>query len=127
MEVWELGSGALLQKIQAHDGEIWAMDLRANGRGLATGGGDKQLKCWDFELLIPKEAKTVGGVAAPSVKRLSLVHTRTLKLTEVVMSLKHSPDGKYLAAGLLDSTVKVFFEDSLKFFLSLYGHKLPVL
>ena len=27
---------------------------------------------------------------------------------------------------MLDSTVKVFFVDSLKFFLSLYGHKLPV-
>ena len=28
---------------------------------------------------------------------------------------------------LLDSTMKVFFADSLKFWLSLYGHKLPVL
>ncbi len=28
---------------------------------------------------------------------------------------------------LLDCTVKVFFVDSLKFWLSLYGHKLPVL
>jgi U3 small nucleolar RNA-associated protein 12 len=32
-----------------------------------------------------------------------------------------------LCVGLLDSTIKVFFEDSLKFFLSLYGHSLPVL
>lgn len=28
---------------------------------------------------------------------------------------------------LLDNTVKVFFADTLKFFLSLYGHKLPVM
>ena len=28
---------------------------------------------------------------------------------------------------LLDSTIKLFFTDTLKFFLSLYGHKLPVL
>jgi hypothetical protein len=34
--------------------------------------------------------------------------------------------GKLLAVALLDCTVKVFFLDSLKFFLSLYGHKLPV-
>ena len=27
----------------------------------------------------------------------------------------------------MDSTIKVFFVDTLKFFLSLYGHKLPVL
>lgn len=26
----------------------------------------------------------------------------------------------------LDSTVRVFFKDTLKFFLQLYGHKLPV-
>ena len=31
------------------------------------------------------------------------------------------------AVALLDSTVKVFHDDSLKFFLSLYGHKLPVM
>ena len=35
--------------------------------------------------------------------------------------------GKLLSAALLDSTIKIFFLDSLKFFLSLYGHKLPVL
>ena len=35
--------------------------------------------------------------------------------------------GKYLAVGLLDSTIKVFHADSLLFFLSLYGHRLPVL
>lgn len=32
-----------------------------------------------------------------------------------------------IAAGLLDCTIKVLYDDSLKFFLSLYGHKLPVL
>ena len=32
-----------------------------------------------------------------------------------------------LAISLLDATVKVFYIDTLKFFLSLYGHKLPVL
>jgi WD40 repeat protein len=35
--------------------------------------------------------------------------------------------GKFLAVALLDSTIKIFFADTLKFFLSLYGHKLPVL
>ncbi len=41
----------------------------------------------------------------------------------------HTPalHSQYIAVGLLDSTVKVFFDDSLKFFLSLYGHKLPIM
>lgn len=31
------------------------------------------------------------------------------------------------SVAILDSTVKIFYDDSLKFFLSLYGHKLPVM
>ena len=43
-------------------------------------------------------------------------------------SLLFAPQDKLLVAvGLLDCTVKIFFDDTLKFFLSLYGHKLPVL
>ena len=48
-------------------------------------------------------------------------------MTDDVLCVRVSPNGKLLAAALLDSTVRVFFLDSLKFFLSLYGHKLPVL
>ena len=62
-----------------------------------------------------------------STSLLTLVHTRTLKMTDDVLSVRYSPNGKLLAVALLDSTVKVFYQDTLKFFLSLYGHKLPVL
>lgn len=60
-------------------------------------------------------------------KTLSMTHVKTLKMTDDVLAVKYSPDGRFLAVSLLDSTVKVFHADSLKFFLSLYGHKLPVL
>ena len=38
-----------------------------------------------------------------------------------------SQDKLLVAVGLIDCTVKIFFDDTLKFFLSLYGHKLPVM
>lgn len=60
-------------------------------------------------------------------KRLTLAHTRTLQMSEDVLCVKLSQDSRFLAVSLLDNTVKVFFADTLKFFLSLYGHKLPVL
>ena len=44
-------------------------------------------------------------------------------MTDDVLSVRYSPNGKLLAVALLDSTVKVFYQDTLKFFLSLYGHK----
>ncbi len=62
-----------------------------------------------------------------ATKRITLAHTKTLKMTDDVLCIRISPDGRLLAVALLDTTVKVFYTDSLKFFLSLYGHKLPVL
>ena len=58
-------------------------------------------------------------------KQLSVIHKRTLKLEEDALCVRLSQDGRLIAVSLLDSTVKVFFVDTLKFFLSLYGHKLP--
>ena len=55
-----------------------------------------------------------------------MTHTRTLKMTDDVLAVKYSPNGRFVAVSLLDSTVKVFYADSLKFFLSLYGHKVGV-
>ena len=46
--------------------------------------------------------------------RLTLTHTHTLKLAEDVLGVCHSPNGRLLAVALLDSTIKVFFRDTLK-------------
>ena len=48
-------------------------------------------------------------------------------MTDDVLSVRYSPNSKLLAVALLDSTIKVFYQDSLKFFLSLYGHKVSLL
>lgn len=53
--------------------------------------------------------------------------SRVLKVIDDILSVRFSPDGKYIAVALLNSTVKVFFTDTLKHHLNLYGHKLPVL
>jgi len=44
-------------------------------------------------------------------------------VADEVLAVRYSPDEKFLAVALLDSTVKVFYQNTLKFFLSLYGHK----
>ena len=70
-------------------------------------GGDQTVKFWQFELIVDEKSES-------KVKVLSLVHNRTLKLEEVVICVKLSPNGKFVAVALLDSTVKIFFVDSFK-------------
>ncbi|CAN9498465.1 unnamed protein product [Ophioblennius macclurei] len=118
LQIFELASGSLLETVDAHNGALWSLSLAPDQRGIVTGSADKTVKFWDFELIKDKES---------SQKRLTVKHTRTLQLEEDVLCVKFSPDHRLLAVSLLDCTVKVFYTDTLKFFLSLYGHKLPVL
>lgn len=117
LQIFELASAdASVSEENAHSGSIWTLDVRPDGRGFASGGADNLVKFWDFEL---------------RERQLGIVHTRTLKMTDDVLSLRFSRGGAahklLLAVATLDGTIKVFHDDTLKFFLSLYGHKLPVL
>ncbi|KAJ8983271.1 hypothetical protein NQ317_007171 [Molorchus minor] len=116
----DIAAGDILEEIPAHTNELWSICLQPDMRGCVTGGGDKTVKFWQFELVVDEKSESKAKV-------LSLLHTRTLKLEDTVLCVRVSANGKFIAVALLDSTVKIFFVDTFKFYLSLYGHKLPVL
>ncbi|NWU96663.1 WDR3 protein, partial [Upupa epops] len=118
LQLYDLASGSRIETVDAHDGAVWSIALSPDQRGFVTGGADKCVKFWEFDLV-----KDEGSVQ----KRLSMKHVRILQLDEDVLCVRYSPSQKLLAVSLLDCTVKIFYVDTLKFFLSLYGHKLPVL
>ncbi|NXC90986.1 WDR3 protein, partial [Cercotrichas coryphoeus] len=118
LQLYDLASGSLIETLDAHDGAVWSIALSPDQHGFVTGGADKCVKFWEFELV--KDKSSVQ-------KRLSMKHVRILQMDEDVLCVRYSPNHKLLAVSLLDCTVKVFYVDTLKFFLSLYGHKLPVL
>ena len=119
----DVASAEVTEAVEAHGAgkEVWGLSATHDGKGFASASADQTVKFWDFELLAAG-----GGGDANAPKRLSAVHRRTLKLEEDALAVNLSADGRLVAVALLDSTVKVFFADTLKFFLSLYGHKLPV-
>ncbi|XP_062450929.1 WD repeat-containing protein 3 isoform X2 [Rhea pennata] len=118
LQLYDLASGSLMETLAAHDKAVWSIALSPDQRGFVTGGADKCVKFWEFELV--KDESSIQ-------KRLSIKQVRILQLDEDVLCVRYSPNQKLLAVSLLDCTVKIFYTDTLKFFLSLYGHKLPVL
>lgn len=76
-------------------------------KGIASGGLDKTVKFWNFELIDDTTKET-------KCKVLSLIHSNTLNLEEGVLCVKITPNNKYIAVSLLDSTVKIFYFDTLK-------------
>lgn len=118
LEVFSLGSGdAVLSMEDAHQGSIWSLTLDdniANATTLVSGGADGKIKFWDF-----------SKVAEDGSLRL----VRTLEVSEEVLCVRISRGGgfSYLVASLMDGTVRAFHLDTLKPYLSFYGHKMPVM
>ncbi|KAF9247204.1 WD-repeat-containing protein [Melanogaster broomeanus] len=119
--IYDLASSSLVETVKAHSATVWSLHIRPDQQVLVSGSADKEVKFWEFERGAAPEDDSQPK------KSLTLVHMRTLKMSDDVLSVRYSPNGKLLAVSLLDSTVKIFYQDTLKFFVSLYGHKLPVL
>ncbi|XP_057721128.1 uncharacterized protein LOC130935409 [Arachis stenosperma] len=118
IEIIDIGSGTRLEAVEAHGASVRSIALLPDKNGFVTGSADHDVKFWEYQL------KQSPGQAT---KQLSVSNVSTMKMNDDVLVVAISPDSKYIAVALLDSTVKVHFADTFKFFLSLYGHKLPVL
>lgn len=138
--LYDINTGDIIQDVVGHDGSIWSLDIRPDHKGIMTGGADHNVKFWNISFFINilllfslifffyfDLVQTEGSLK----KQINIVHTRTLEMSHDVLCVKysHHTNSKELLilVSLLDNTVKVFYDDSLKFVISLYGHKLPVL
>jgi len=201
--LYSVQSASLHQSLpEAHEGAVWAVVLRPDGRGVFTGGVDGKVRGWNFALRPADEVEgLVSGelppledddddddddedddeddddedkaessseeetddapmAAAPGSRRnsskqsaskqhnsgstsasaapvLCLEEGDELELGDEVLALAVGGESKvkstenkareYLAVSLLDATIRVYHLDTLRFYLKLYGHSLPVL
>lgn len=98
---------------RAHEGAVWALDVRDDGAAAVTGGADGTVVFWNLD----------DGDDGPT-------RVRALEVGEDVVALRYgrrSGEKRLVFVATLDCNVRVFFEDSCRLFLNLYGHKLPVL
>ncbi|KAG6519510.1 hypothetical protein ZIOFF_023004 [Zingiber officinale] len=130
LEIIDVGSGSCIEVVEAHADSIRSLvqlpdeNGTVGGQGFVTGSDDRDVKFWEYTV----KQKSDNMCWYVSILVNGVTNVRTLKMDEDVLAISVSPDSKYLAVSLLEKcAIKVFFMDSLKLFLSLYGHKLPVL
>jgi U3 small nucleolar RNA-associated protein 12 len=133
----------------AHDKEIWSIDLKkpkpensyqvddadknSGSITIMTGSADKSVKFWEIETQTKDDGSGDDSDGSdeenPFLNHPMLFHVRTLQTTDDVVACRYSYDfsKRLIFVSTLDSQIKVFFDDTLKFFLSLYGHSLPAL
>ena len=104
------------------------MTISPDLQGIAGDGADKSVKFWQFELVVDssveKEEEDDDDVQIRGGKRMSLTHTKTLQL-EDVLCVRFSPDfsARFDCENFLCRHAKIFFV-TLRSQVprSLYGH-----
>ncbi|MCZ8068232.1 MAG: serine/threonine protein kinase [Microcystis sp. LE17-20D] len=135
--------------LTGHSDSVQSVVYSPDGRYLASGSGDKNIKIW--EVATGKQLRTLTGhsdtvssvLYSPDGRYLaSGSNDKNIKIWEVatgkqlrtltghygeVYSVIYSPDGRYLASGSWDKNIKIWEVATGKQLRTLTGHSSPVL
>lgn len=121
LSLYDLAANERVQEIEkAHEAAIWSLDCNSNPAGfkkvtIISGSADHSIKFWGLRII--SEGKK---------QRLEVYEVKKQFVSEDVMCVKFTLDGKFYAYSMLDNSIRVHYSDTSKLFLTMYGHKLPV-
>jgi U3 small nucleolar RNA-associated protein 12 len=113
----------VVRKITAHTGAVTGLCARSNGAGVVTTGKDRRVIKWD--LSVKKKKGDAAAGAGGGQQDVTLVMAEEVELSEAPLFVAVTPNDRLCAVALQDNNIQLFYADSMKPFLNLYGHKLP--
>jgi WD40 repeat protein len=136
LQFWDVAGANLAASWTAHRISAYSLSLNPNGVLLASSGNDALVRLWDLTAYrstgvsaIPEIAEMIGGAfAVPAVRfsplgeLLASVDTQAIRLRQPstqrlvttlraetsIFAIEFSPDGRWLAAGESDNTVRLW-------------------
>jgi WD40 repeat protein/transcriptional regulator with XRE-family HTH domain len=123
VRLWEAPSGRLLATLQGHAGAVWGVALAGDGHLVASGGADGTVRLWEAT---PRYAKAPAGDITSATAWASGYRARLLETLQghagVVRSVALTGDGRLLASGSFDGTVRLWEAEGRQLLATMQGH-----
>jgi WD40 repeat protein/serine/threonine protein kinase len=118
VKVWDLENGKELRTLEGHTARITSAAFSPDGKQLATSSYDKTVKVWDAET--GKELRALHGPTDNAPESIALT-------LDIVGDMAYSPDGKKLASGWGDGSVRLWDAQTGKPLFVIRGHSSPII
>ncbi|KAM0787857.1 hypothetical protein ACM66B_003910 [Microbotryomycetes sp. NB124-2] len=113
IRIWNLSQKRMAKVFQGHKSEIYSLAFSPDGKRLMSGSGDRTAKVWDMD--------SGSCIFSLGIEDVTVAENGPIDagVTSVVMS----PDGTLLAAGSLDTFVRIWDAKTGQLLDKLKGHK----
>ncbi|KAJ9121335.1 hypothetical protein QFC24_004671 [Naganishia onofrii] len=114
IRIWDIAKGRIKHLLVGHNQEIYSLDFSQDGQFLVSGSGDKSARIWDI---------STGHCVYDLHIEDPVIGENGLPIDAGITSVALSPDSKLVAAGSLDTIVRVWDTRTGQQLERLRGHK----